>query len=219
MKTSILGPFASFAAFIAHEIHHLIIMSKNIYSFGSGEIKHKVKTKGVKVKIEGVALPYIKPLYGKALEIIFYHKTPITRQQLAFIYDLCNIKPCPKRLKVGRNFKKEEVQEFFGLSNNKNGYQYYFNDNLELNKRVEEVWMITHQCIQIPNMHLINKAEARGIMCEKKGQAINWAVFCEWTIKKQLRKIQLFEVGKRDKVGGHLGEETKFDEKTMVTKL
>jgi hypothetical protein len=109
-------------------------MSKNIYNFGSGEIKHKVKMEGVTMKIEGVTLPYIKPLYGKALEIIFDRKTPITRQQFASIYDLCSIRPCPKRLKISRDFKEEEVQELFGPSNNKNGYQYYFSDNVELNK-------------------------------------------------------------------------------------
>ncbi len=65
----------------------------------------------------------------------------------------------------------------------------------------------------------MNKAEARGIVCERKGQVIDWAVFCEWTIKEQLQRIQLFEVGKGDKVSGHLGKERKFDEEAMVTEL
>jgi hypothetical protein len=68
-------------------------------------------------------------------------------------------------------------------------------------------------------MCFINKVEARGIMCERKGQVINWAVFCDWKIKEQLRRIQLLEVGKGDKVGGHLGEETKFDKEAMVIEL
>jgi hypothetical protein len=34
-----------------------------------------------------------------------------------------------------------------------------------------------------------------------------------------LQRIQLFEVGKGDKVSGHLGKERKFDEEAMVTEL
>lgn len=49
-------------------------------------------------------------------------------------------------------------------------------------------------------------------MCEKKGQVVNWAIFCEWTIKEKQRRIRLLEAGKGDKVGGHLGEETKSNE-------
>ncbi len=45
--------------------------------------------------------------------------------------------------------------------------------------------MIAHWRTQVSNTHLINKAEARGIMCDKKEQAFNWAIFCEWTIKEQ----------------------------------
>jgi len=67
----VLGPFASFATSITHEAHHFIIMSKNICSFGSNEIKHRVKIEGVKMKIERVTLPYVKPLYGK-LRISFF---------------------------------------------------------------------------------------------------------------------------------------------------
>ncbi len=109
MKILVLDPFASFITLIAHEVHHFIIMFDNIYSFGSGEIKCRVKMEEVKVKIEGVTSPYLKPLHGKALEIIFDHKTPIICQQFAFIYDLCSTRPCPKRLKVGQDFIKEEL--------------------------------------------------------------------------------------------------------------
>ncbi len=41
------------------------------------EIKHMVKIEKIKVKIEGVTLPYVETLYGKALEIIFDHRNPI----------------------------------------------------------------------------------------------------------------------------------------------
>jgi hypothetical protein len=47
MKSLVLGPFASFVTLIAHEAHHLIIMSKNICSFRSIVIKHMVKMEGV----------------------------------------------------------------------------------------------------------------------------------------------------------------------------
>jgi hypothetical protein len=72
MKTLVLGPFASFATFITHEVHHLII----ICNFGSNEIKHMVKIERVKMKIEKVTSPYVKPLYGKLRRSFFIIKPP-----------------------------------------------------------------------------------------------------------------------------------------------
>jgi len=38
-----------------------------------------------KVKIKGVTLPYVETLYGKAPEIIFDHKNPITHRLYMFL--------------------------------------------------------------------------------------------------------------------------------------
>jgi hypothetical protein len=60
---------------------------------------------GMKVKIEGVTLPYVKPLYGKVLEIIFYHETLVSCAQIVKVYDLYNKGPCPKLLEIGQSDK------------------------------------------------------------------------------------------------------------------
>jgi hypothetical protein len=57
---------------------------------------------GMKVKIKGVTSAYVKPLYGKVLEIIFNHKTLINRAQIAKVYDLYNKGLCPKLLEIGQ---------------------------------------------------------------------------------------------------------------------
>ncbi len=51
----------------------------------------------------------------------------------------------------------------FGPCVSKNGYWYCFSDNVDIIKSVEEMWMITHQRTQIPNIQLINKPEAMGL--------------------------------------------------------
>jgi hypothetical protein len=59
-------------------------MSQHMQLWGC-EIKNKVKIERIKVKIEGVTSPYVETLYGKAPEIIFYHKNPITRRLHMFL--------------------------------------------------------------------------------------------------------------------------------------
>ncbi len=39
------------------------------------------------------------------------------------------------------------------------------------------------------NTRLINKVEIRRIVCERNGQEVNWAMFAEWTIRHQLRRL------------------------------
>jgi hypothetical protein len=77
---------------------------------------------------------------------------------------------------------EQEVEPLFGPCNNKNGYRYYFSEDVEVIKRVEEIWMIVHQRPQVPINHLINKVEARGIVYERKGKKVNCTIFIEWTI-------------------------------------
>ncbi len=55
------------------------------------------------------------------------------------MYDLCNIGPLPKALKLGVDYSEEEILELFGPLISKNDYRYYFNDNQELVKCVEEL--------------------------------------------------------------------------------
>ncbi len=43
-------------------------------------------------------------------------------------------------------------------------------------------------------MLMINKAEAKGIVCQKKGQDVNQCVFIKWTIRDQLQRLQSLEV-------------------------
>jgi hypothetical protein len=42
---------------------------------------------------------------------------------------------------------------------------------------------------------IINKALTQDIVCERKNHPINWAMFVEWTIKDQSRRMNLFKVG------------------------
>jgi hypothetical protein len=41
---------------------------------------------------------------------------------------------------------------------------------------------------------MINKVEARGFVCEKKGHKINGVIFVEWMVHDQLRRLQCLEV-------------------------
>jgi len=52
----------------------------------------------------------------------FDRKTPISRRQFFEKYDICNTRPSPKHLKVGRDFQEEEVKAIFGLVISRNGY-------------------------------------------------------------------------------------------------
>jgi hypothetical protein len=50
--------------------------------------------------------------------------------------------PCPKRLKLGFDYSKEEILELFGWIANKNCYMYCFNDDEKLIKHIKELWMV-----------------------------------------------------------------------------
>ncbi len=90
------------------------------------------------------------------------------------MYDLLNIRPSPKALKLGVDYSEEEVLELFGPLISKNEYRYCFSDNQELVKCVEELWMIAHLRTQLPTTRIINKTKAQGIICEQR--VVNWAM-------------------------------------------
>ncbi len=55
------------------------------------------------------------------------------------------------------------------------------------------LWMIIHQITQVPCIQMINNAEARGLVYERRGKQLNWCMFGEWTICDQFRKLQSYE--------------------------
>jgi hypothetical protein len=128
-------------------------MSQQICNVRNGDLKKKVK-------VERIASLYVHPMFAYPPKIIFDKKVPLTHKQFIEAYGLCNIGPFPKKLKLGLDYTKEEVLELFGFLTNKNGYHYNFNNNLELVKHIENLWMIAHQHTKMPTMQIINKALA-----------------------------------------------------------
>jgi hypothetical protein len=103
-----------------------------------------VKTKPCKVRLEGGSIVslYVHPLYGEPLKIIFHRCVFVSHKQFVEVYNVCNKGPSPKSLRWSKDFHEEEVQELFGPCVSKNGYWYCFNDNVDIIKSVEKVWMI-----------------------------------------------------------------------------
>jgi hypothetical protein len=77
------------------------------------------------------------------LDITFDKKTPISKKQFFKKYDICNIKPSPKHLKVGRDFQEEEMEAIFGRVISKNGYRYCHTNDEVLIAKVKTLWMTT----------------------------------------------------------------------------
>jgi hypothetical protein len=97
-----------------------------------------------KVKVKNIILPYTHVLFVEASQIIFDRKLPLLCQQFEEVYNLSNIGPSPKRLKLGLDSSKDKVRALFGPHGNKNGYMYCYSDDKELIKYVKELWMIVH---------------------------------------------------------------------------
>ena len=158
-------------------------------SLGSGEIG---LGKRKKVKVEGApSLSWVEPLYAEQPSLCWNRVDPISRETFEKAYDLNNQGIPPKRLKFGVHLEESEVDALFGPRVGTNGYSYSYSEDTEFVKRVERLWMITHQRTQVPNTRLINLAEAKGLVYEnKKGKkAVNWCVHAEWTCRDQLRRI------------------------------
>lgn len=130
------------------------------------------------VKLELIIFSWVDPLYETPPKIIFDKKTLPSKKEISKKYvDLCNKRLTPKHLKVGRDLLEEEVEALFGTSMNKNGYQYWHTNDEEMITIVENLFMVIHQQTQVLNTHMINKAEARGIICKRKGNT-NTKVRC-----------------------------------------
>jgi hypothetical protein len=82
-----------------------------------------VETKLCKIKLERMFVSlYVDPLYGEPLKIIFDKCVFVFQKTIVEIYNLCNKGPSPKRLKLSKDFQKEELHELFGPCLSKNGY-------------------------------------------------------------------------------------------------
>jgi len=107
--------------------------------------------KNTKVKIEATTFScYVDPLYGEKLEIIFDKKNEISWRSFWEKYGIT-----PKRLKIGKEIKEEEVVALFGPCSC-NGYRNCHNDYETLIARVKTLWMIMHQRTQVLNNQMIN---------------------------------------------------------------
>jgi hypothetical protein len=61
----------------------------------------------------------------------------------------------------------------------------------------------------MPIIRLINKEKAKGFVCEKKGQEVNWVVFVEWMIRDQLQRIKAFQMTMEGVEVGGVGDAEK----------
>jgi hypothetical protein len=137
---------------------------------------------------------FVNPLFAEQPDIVWDRVNPILRTVFAQKYGLCNKGLNPKHLRVGTHCIEEDVEKLFGPCVNQNGYKYCHSEDEEFVKAVEWQWMVCHQRTGLPNTRLINKAEARGLTCERlpggRRRDVNWAHFAEWTCRDQLRRIQ-----------------------------
>jgi hypothetical protein len=97
-------------------------------------------------------------------------------------YGISNERITPKRLRIGKEIKENEVVGLFGLCSC-NGYKYCQNEDKALITKVETLWMIMHQRTKVPNIRMINIAEAHEITYEiKTMKKVNWCDLIKWTI-------------------------------------
>ena len=158
-------------------------------SLGSDEIGLR---KRKKVKVEGSPLlSWVEPLYAEQPSLCWNRVDPISRKAFEKAYGLNNQGIPPKRLKFGMHLEESEVDARFGARVGNNGYNYSYLEDTEFVKRIDWLWMITHQRTQMPNTRLINLSEAKGVVYEnkKRKKDVNWCVHAEWTCCDQLRRI------------------------------
>lgn len=133
-----------------------------------------------KVKINGASPTcYVDPLHGTKPNIIFDKTIELSWRNFWEKYDIYNKGITSKRLKIGKYIEEEEVVILFGPCN-RNGYRYCHYEDEALISKVETLWMIMHQRTQVPNIQMINKAEAYGITYEIKiGKKVNWCALAK----------------------------------------
>ncbi len=79
---------------------------------------------GKKIKLEGIVLSWVVLLYGTPPDITFGRRTSISKSQLFEKYGLCNKRPSPKHLKIGKDLEDVEMEKFFGKPVSRNAYEY-----------------------------------------------------------------------------------------------
>jgi hypothetical protein len=94
--------------------------------------------------------------------------------------------PSLKHVKVLRDITLEEVNKFFGPIVNRNGCSYVHNEDPNFIKKVKTLWMVVHQKPYLLASRLISLGMAQGLASKKiHGKPMNWALYAEWTNKKQ----------------------------------
>jgi hypothetical protein len=81
----------------------------------------------------------------------------------------------------------EEIQKYFGLVHNNNGYNHVFNENLEIITKVENLWIVIHQKLKVLVLRIISLGMAKRDVMDLKGQQMNWAMHAKWTNQEQQR--------------------------------
>ncbi len=94
-------------------------------------------------------------MYGKVPQIIVHGVEFISPQKFVEVYNLNNHGQCPKSLKVPKDLEEFNVEAFFGLLINNNGYKYMECGDPELITFIKNLWMIIHQKAWLPTSQLI----------------------------------------------------------------
>jgi hypothetical protein len=64
----------------------------------------------------------------------------------------------------------EEIQKYFGLVHNNNGYNHVFKENLEIITKVEDLWIDIHQKLRVLVLRIISLGMARRVVMDLKEQ-------------------------------------------------
>ncbi len=121
----------------------------------------------------------VTPLYANISEL--GNGGPISRKKFAKCFHLCVEGLSPKQFKIPKDLIMEDIHKFFGPIQNKNGYNYVFNENPKVIAKVEGLWMSFHQKTGVPTSRIISLIMARRIMTELvKGKKMNWAMYAKW---------------------------------------
>jgi hypothetical protein len=103
--------------------------------------------KKTKVKVEGAVHRselFVDPLYAEQPQLVWDRVDPIGKDVFEEKYGLCNKGLVPKRLKYGIHLEESDVEAMFGQKVS-NGYRYAYSEDMVFVKKVEYLWMVTHQ--------------------------------------------------------------------------
>ncbi len=99
-------------------------------------------------------LAFATPLYANILKL--GNGGPISRKRFAKCFHLCVEGPSPKQFKIPKDVIMEEIHKFFGPIQNKNGYNYVFNENPKVIAKLEGLCMVVHQKIGVIASRIIS---------------------------------------------------------------